>query len=129
MTGFNLYGKYQMSKIPALSFEEALQFATKNNDKAIITVGVIKDGEASFTVYGNNGMELPQEPHTYEIGSITKTFTASFIYRAIQEGKIYLDDTIDHYLDLPKKKHYPTIKQLLTHTSGYKAYYFETPMI
>ena len=27
-------------------------------------------------VYGENGKELPAELHTYEIGSLTKTFTA-----------------------------------------------------
>lgn len=129
IVGVSLYGKYQMSKIPDLSFEEALQYTTQDNENAIITVGIIKDGEASFTVYGNNGKELPQELHTYEIGSITKTFTASLICKAIEEDKINIDDTIDCYLDLPDGKKYPTIKQLITHTSGYEGYYFETPMI
>ena len=127
--GIIFFGKYQMNKIPNLSFMDALQYTTKNNEHAIITVGIIKDGETSFTVYGNNGTELLKELHTYEIGSITKTFTASLICKAIQDDKINIDDTIDCYLDLPEEKNYPTIKQLLTHTSMYKAYYFETPMI
>lgn len=127
--GLLVYGKYQMNKIPELSFQEALEYTTKNNEEAIITVGIIKDGQMTYTVYGENGKELPKELHTYEIGSLTKTFTAAMICKGIQENKIQIDDTIDKYLSLPEGKSYPTIKELLTHTSGYKAYYFESPMI
>ena len=125
----SLYGKHQMSKIPELSFEEALAYTTKGNNKAIITVGIIKDGSASYSVYGEDGKVLPKEFHTYEIGSLTKTFTAAMISRAAREGKIDLSGTIDQYLDLPDGNAYPTVEELLTHTSGYKGYYFETPMI
>lgn len=124
-----LYGKYQMSRIPSLTFEEALAYTTKDNPDAVITVGIIKDGQVSYQVYGENGAVLPAGLHTYEIGSLTKTFTALLISKAIREGKIHLDDTIDHYLPLPGGNAYPTVKKLLTHTSGYKAYYFESPMI
>lgn len=129
IVGFICYGKYQLSKIPELSFKDLLEYTTKENKNAVITVGIVKNGEISYTVYGENGEELPSGIHTYEVGSLTKTMTSALISKAIDEGKISLDDTIDTYLDLPKGKHYPTILQLLTHTSGYKAYYFETPMI
>lgn len=124
-----LYGKYQISKIPELTFMEALKYTTADNTDAVITVGIIKDGQLSYKVYGENGQELAAGLHTYEIGSITKTFTAALINKAISGEKIKLDDTIDCYLPLPGGKEYPTIKELLTHTSGYKGYYFESPMI
>ena len=127
--GFSIYESQQMSKLPELTFNEALEYTTKNNPDAVITVGIIKDGQVSYKVYGNNGKELPAELHTYEIGSITKTFTAALINKAITEGKISLDSTIDNYLSLPDGNEYPTIKELLTHSSGYNGYYFETPMI
>ena len=123
-----LYGKYQLSKVPGLTFQEALAYTTKNNPDAVITVGTIKDGAASYRVYGENGRELPAELHTYEIGSLTKTFTAALISRAVLEGRISLGSAIDQYLPLPDGA-YPTIRQLLTHTGGYKGYYFESPMI
>lgn len=50
------YSKYQMSKIPDLSFQEALEYTTKDNADAVITVGIIKDGNTSYTVYGENGV-------------------------------------------------------------------------
>lgn len=124
-----LFAKYQMSKVHTLSFEEALGYTTANNKDAIISVGVIKNQKASFKVYGCDGKALPSEVHTYEIGSVTKTFTAALVSKAIQEKNINLDDTVDAYLALPQDKKYPTIRQLLTHTSGYKAHYFEKPMI
>ncbi|NLV22448.1 MAG: serine hydrolase [Syntrophomonadaceae bacterium] len=127
--GYAIYGNYQMGKISGLTFEEALNYTLKDNDKAVITVGIIQNGQSSFTVYGKDGTELPSEEHIYEIGSLTKTFTAALVEEGIEEGKISLDDTVDMYLDLPDGNNYPTIRQLLTHTSGYKAYYFESPMI
>ena len=96
-----LYGKYQLSKVPGLTFQEALAYTTKNNPDAVITVGTIKDGAASYRVYGENGRELPAELHTYEIGSLTKTFTAALISRAVLEGRISLGSAIDQYLPLP----------------------------
>ena len=127
--GIMIYSKYQMSKIPELSFREILEYTTKDNPDAVITVGIVKDGQASYKVYGEDGKELPAELHTYEIGSLTKTFTAALINKAVQEEKINMDCTIDNYLSLPEGNTYPTIKELLTHTSGYKGYYLERPMI
>lgn len=129
ISGIMIYSKYQMSKIPGLTFEEALQYTTKDTSDALITVGIIKDGQISYKVYGENGKVLPAELHKYEIGSLTKTFTAALINKAMIEEKINIDDTIDSHLSLPAGNEYPTIKELLTHTSGYKAYYFESPMI
>lgn len=124
-----LYGRHQMSKIPSLSVQEVIDYTTQNDPDAVITVGIIQNGEMSYTVYGENGSRLPNELHTYEVGSITKTFTAALINKALQEGKLSLSDSIDQYLSLPGDKAYPTLQQLLTHTSGYKGYYFEMPMI
>jgi len=127
--GLMCYGKYQISKIPELSFAEVLEYTTKDNKDACITVGIVKDGQVSWKVYGENGKELPAELHTYEIGSLTKTFTAALVGKAAAEGKLDIDDQIDNYLPLPDGREYPTIRELLTHTSGYKGYYFESPMI
>lgn len=127
--GLMIYGKVQLGKVPGLSFEDALNYTTRGKPDARITVGVIRDGQASFTVYGENGQVLPAEVHTYEIGSLTKTMTAALVSKAIGEGRISLDAPISTWLSLPEGKSYPTVAELLTHTSGYKAFYFDTPMI
>ena len=127
--GLSWYGKTQMAKLPGLTFREALEYTTHDKKDAVITVGTIRDGQASWTVYGENAQELPADLHTYEIGSLTKTFTAALTGKAVSEGKVDLNATVDRYLSLPGEKQYPTVMELLTHTSGYKGYYFETPMI
>lgn len=130
IVGMTMYKNHQLSKVPGLTFEEALQYTTKDKKDVLITVGIISDGKTTIKVYGENAMQLPEEIHAYEIGSLTKTLTASLIHHAIQEDKLHLDDTIDQYLALAStSNYYPTIKQLLTHTAGYKEFYLESPMI
>ena len=127
--GLMIFGKVQMGKIPGMSFEDVLKYTTQGKKDARITVGIIKDGKSSFTVYGADAQVLPAENHIYEIGSLTKTMTAALVSKAVGEGKLSLNATIDAYLPLSEGKNYPTIEELLTHTSGYSAFYFETPMI
>jgi len=112
-----------------MTFDDMLAFTTKNNEKSIITVGIIQGGKVSCTVYGKNGTILPYNEHIYEIGSITKTFTASLLFKVVSEGKIKLDDSINKYFNLPRKDYYPTIKHLITHTSGYKSHYLNKQMV
>lgn len=128
VAGFAVYGKAQQKKIPGLTFAEALRYTAQGNPDAAITVGIIQNGEAAWTVYGEDGEELPHEARRYEIGSLTKTFTAALVCRAVGEGLISLEDGIDRYLPLPEGKEYPTVKNLLTHTSGYEEHYFSWPM-
>lgn len=127
VTALMLYSRSQMQKIPAMSFEDCLAYTLGGSGDGVITVGIIRNGEASYTVYGKDGEALPDELHTYEIGSLTKTFTAALVQRAVTDGKISLDGTLDDYLTLPAGNLYPTIAGLLTHTSGYKGYYLEAP--
>ena len=129
VVGLAGYGKEQMNKIPGMSFKDCLEYTLSGNADGVITVGMIRDGQTSYTVYGENGKELSPALHTYEIGSLTKTFTAALIQRAVADGQISLDDTVDQYLPLPTENSYPTIAALLTHTAGFKGWYFETPMI
>ena len=56
--GLMIYGKAQMGKIPGLTFMDALNYTTQGKPDARITVGIIKDGQASFTVYGENGQKI-----------------------------------------------------------------------
>jgi CubicO group peptidase (beta-lactamase class C family) len=126
---FFLVSSYRMNQIPQMTVQEMLSYTTKNNDKAVITVGMIQKGKASYTVYGSNGSTLKKAEHTYEIGSLSKTFTASLLYQTAAKGKIDIDDSLNKYLNVPEKESYPTIKQLITHTSGYKGYYVEPQMI
>jgi CubicO group peptidase (beta-lactamase class C family) len=127
--GYFIYGLYKINELSSMTYKEMLDYTTKDNKNAVITVGIIQNDKMTYDVYGEDGIKLAPEEHTYEIGSITKTFTTSLLCKAISEDKISLDNSIDEYLNLPKKDNYPTILRLVTHTSGYKGHYFEKPMI
>lgn len=55
----------------------------------------------------------------FNIGSVTKQFTASAILKLVEQGKIKTSDKISQFYDnAPDDKKNITIHQLLTHTSG-----------
>jgi CubicO group peptidase (beta-lactamase class C family) len=58
----------------------------------------------------------------YDIGSVTKGFTAAAIVKLAGDGALRLDDRIGAYLDgVPPDKREITIRDLLTHTAGLPA--------
>ncbi len=55
----------------------------------------------------------------FDVGSITKTFTAAAILQLERRGKLKTDDLVSKYLgEFPPDKSSITIHQLLTHTAG-----------
>lgn len=127
--GFFAYSIYRLSLVPDMSYDDVFTYMLEDNEKAVVTVGILKDGQESYTVYGNNGKELPKEEHVYEIGSVTKTFTTSLLAKAILEGKAGLDDPVSQYISLPEGGYYPNFRRLVSHTSGYKNYYWNGTLI
>jgi CubicO group peptidase (beta-lactamase class C family) len=92
-----------------------------------ISVAIVKNGTIVRTgVYGFANVELkaPVTAETvYEIGSITKSFTAVAVMMLMEDGKIGLDEKIGSYLSgLPEAWRVVTVKQLLNHTSGIRDY-------
>ena len=92
-----------------------------------LALKVIRDGKVAKTAaYGWANLELgvPTRPETvFEIGSVTKQFTAAGILLLAQEGKLSVDDKISlHLKDTPPAWDKFTIRHLLTHTSGIKSY-------
>jgi len=85
--------------------------------------GVFKDGKVvKSRAYGFANVELrvPATTETvFEIGSVSKQFTATTLLMLMEEGKLGLDDRLDKYLEgLPEPWRGVTLRQLLTHTSG-----------
>ena len=127
--GFLVFSTYQVNHLRTMPLAEMLAYTTKKCKNAKITIGVLQDGTAQYTLYGENGTELPKHAYIYEIGSITKTFTTSLLLKAAGEGRLSLDDGIDKYLNLPPQDYYPTLRRLITHTAGYKSYHLDARMI
>jgi CubicO group peptidase (beta-lactamase class C family) len=60
---------------------------------------------------------------SFEIGSVTKQFTAASILLLAERGRLSVDDEVTKYLpDYPTHGQRITIRHLLTHTSGIKGY-------
>ena len=60
---------------------------------------------------------------SYEIGSVTKQFTAAAILKLVEEGKLDLDEDFTAYLpDFDTEGHRVPLRRLLDHTSGIKGY-------
>jgi D-alanyl-D-alanine carboxypeptidase len=92
-----------------------------------LALKIIQDGKPIKTAaYGlaNKELNVPVQPDTvFEIGSITKQFTAAGILMLAQDGKLSVDDKISKYLqNTPAAWSNVTIRHLLTHTSGIKSY-------
>ncbi|TYA59018.1 serine hydrolase [Formosa maritima] len=84
---------------------------------------VSKKGEVVLSKgYGwaDRDNKIPNTPATvFNIGSVTKQFTASAILKLVEQGKINTSDKISSYFNqTPSDKRDITIHQLLTHTSG-----------
>lgn len=110
------------------TFDSLIEQAVNASDDAVITVGYIDQGQSEFQVFTKEGIDESKPIHAYEVGSITKTFTGTLVARAVEEGLLNIDDSISEYLNLPEDTDYPTIRQLLTHTSGYPTF-FENEII
>jgi CubicO group peptidase (beta-lactamase class C family) len=69
----------------------------------------------------------------YSIGSISKQFTAAAILLLQEDGKLSLNDPVGQYVPGLTRGSEVTIRQILSHTSGYQDYwpedYVMTPML
>ncbi len=88
-----------------------------------VAVAIVRNDKVTKAAgYGWASLEppAPAGPHTvYEIGSITKQFTAEAVLMLADEGKLSLDAPVSRYLaNLPSAWEAITLRQLLTHTSG-----------
>jgi D-alanyl-D-alanine carboxypeptidase len=90
------------------------------------SVGIVMDGKVVLTAaYGNARLspQLKAEPAMkYPVGSISKQFTATAMLLLAQDGKVSLDDTVSKYFPELTRANEVTIRELLSHTSGYEDY-------
>lgn len=91
------------------------------------SVAVVKDGQIAYLhAYGNARLDpaTPAKPEMrYSIGSISKQFTAAAILLLQEQGKLSLDDKVAKFIPSLTRANEVTIRQLLSHTSGYQDYW------
>ena len=98
----------------------------KSNETGVSAL-VAKDGKVIYRkAFGKANLELDvnmTSENVFQVGSITKQFTAVGILMLLEEGKLTLEDDITKFIsDYPTKGKKITVHHLLTHTSGIKSY-------
>lgn len=98
----------------------------KQQNTQSLAIGIIKNGQAKSYFYGETAQgnqTLPTKASLYEIGSLTKVFTAILLSNLVEEGTITLDQPISLFLPDTLKKNQDlakiTFQMLANHTSGF----------
>jgi CubicO group peptidase (beta-lactamase class C family) len=105
------------------------------------SIAVVQHGKLVYThAYGNARLAAGPEPAVpatpemrYSIGSISKQFTAAAILLLQEQGKLSISDPVGKYVPGLTRGNEVTIREILSHTSGYQDYwpedYVMTPML
>ncbi len=98
-----------------------LEKTKKFPENTEISIAFIKNGEVSY--YGakriNDTIEYSNNFNKiFEIGSITKVFTATILANLVLDNKIDLNSSVEDYFNFPIKNKEITVLQLANHTSG-----------
>jgi D-alanyl-D-alanine carboxypeptidase len=93
------------------------------------SIAVVQKGKLAYThAYGKAHLEPPKEATPemrYSIGSVSKQFTAAAILLLQEQGKLSLNDMVGKYVPGLTRGDEVTIRQILSHTSGYQDYWPE----
>jgi CubicO group peptidase (beta-lactamase class C family) len=91
-----------------------------------MTVALAKNGSMLYAqAYGDSDIatqSVTQTSTIFELGSITKQFTAALIMKLQEQGELQVDDSIHAYLPEYNFPSAITVRMLLTHTSGLANY-------
>jgi CubicO group peptidase (beta-lactamase class C family) len=111
----------------AAAVDSIVTDALKDGRAAGMSVAVVR-GRDTVVMKGYGFADLEFDVATppravYEIGSITKQFTAAAVLLLQEQGKLSLEDELTKYLpNYPAQGKRITLRRLLDHTSGIKGY-------
>jgi CubicO group peptidase (beta-lactamase class C family) len=115
------------------SLEAAVQGEAARHNVPGIAIGILQNGhiEVATAGFASFAAHQPVTPKTlFQIGSISKVFTATLVQQLVQEGTLSLDEPVITYLPDFKladtdAQNTITLRHLLSHTSGIEGDYFE----
>ena len=91
------------------------------------SVAIVVDGRLAYAqAYGQAQLDPPVAARAdmrFSIGSISKQFAAAAILLLQQEGRLSLDDRVARFIPDVTRAGEVTIRQLLSHTSGFQDYW------
>lgn len=92
------------------------------HNKFMGSVAIAQDGQLIYTKsvgFADVAKQVKaNNQSTYRIGSISKTYTAVLVFKAVEAGKLNLNQTIDKFFPTITHADTITILQLLGHRSG-----------
>ncbi|HEU4763237.1 MAG TPA: serine hydrolase domain-containing protein [Gemmatimonadales bacterium] len=110
----------------AAKVEAAVHDVMQKSKVPSVSLGIVQGGKITYTNAFGMARFSPARPARpdmhYAIGSISKQFTAACVLLLVQEGKLSLDDPVSKFFPELTRANEVTIRNLLTHTSGYEDY-------
>lgn len=107
--------------------DSAAQSAIAVNRTPSAQIAIVKDGEIvyskAFGLAAIDGKVKATTKSRYQIASVSKAFTAAAVLALAEDGKLSLDDTVSKWLPELTSADKITVRQLLSHTSGYSDYW------
>jgi len=111
----------------AAKVDEIVRQVLEQTGAPSASIAVVRDGQVAYLqAYGAARLEprtAARPEMRYSIGSISKQFTAAAILLLAEQGKLTLDDPVAKYIPDLTRARDVTIRQLLSHTSGYQDYW------
>jgi D-alanyl-D-alanine carboxypeptidase len=110
----------------ASRLDETISAALAKAGALSVSVAVVEDGKLAYAKAFGKADIAANRPATtatrYAIGSISKQFTAAAILLLQEQGKLSLDDKVAMYFPALTRANEISIRELLSHTSGYEDY-------
>ncbi len=117
----------QLSSSESSGIDAAVQKVLAETSAPSASIAIVKDNQIAYVrAYGNARLipRLPARPEMrYKIGSVSKQFLAGAMLLEVQDGKLSLDDSVSQYFPSLTDAGHITIRELLSHTSGYPDFY------
>ena len=92
-----------------------------------VSIAIVKDGKLAYAHAYGNAQLAPEVAATptmrYKIASNSKQITAAAILLLAEEHKLSLDDKVARFFPKLTRAGDVSLRQLLSHTSGYQDYY------
>src|ERR1044071_1933747 len=117
----------QLSQETKDSIDKLATETLKKTGVPSASIAVVKGGQVDYVkAYGD--AHLDPRKHAapemrYSIGSISKQFTAASMLLLQEQGKLSLDDKVAKFIPDLTRANEVSIRQLLSHTSGYQDYW------
>lgn len=118
----------QSGATSALTAEEEATIARmlKGSGAPSVSIAIVEGGKLAYAkAFGEASLSPERAADTdtrYAIGSISKQFTVAAVLWAQEQGKLTLDDKVGKYFPDLTRANEVTIRELLSHTSGYSDY-------